>query len=474
MRRTRAQRIEAAKERQGAAAIRWKKTHVRPARAYKGSDSRAYSLPPMDPDEGWLFHEWMKELERLGKAVPFGLGSDGQPTGYRESLPGAWRAELTGNQEIAAGESGFVVEKLQDLDFESGSAEVVEMLGRNPSWLLPLLRALVEEGDRGVGPLAGLTPAQRAEVLTRGPVDPEWLRAILFGLELEPPIELDADGWAVVALLLFKLAVDGMDPPGYDPVRDEARRYARRLYALALAALLRGGTGAEEEGEEEEEEETEEERIQRLWDEAERRRRAELEYWRRRLLGVLELRRVILGLARRGVGSAVPGSRPSKPGPLPVLKLQHADPILGQTRRRVAERGPGGRFTGKVVEKVVPTMRIDLDSYLGRLIRVVDDDTGRADPPRGALAVIETSRGRRQWIMPVREINGRISWRGKERDDPRRVKLRDEQNAEVLQLRDHRTGRARKVVVLATPRSIYFDVAMEFAAEFTRLLARTR
>jgi len=227
MRRTRAQRVEAAKDRQAVAAIRWKKAHVRPARAYKGSDSRAYSLPPMDPDEGWLFHEWMKELERLGKAVPFGLGSDGQPTGYRESVPGAWRAELTGNQEVASGEPGFVVEKLQDLDFEAGSAEVVALLGRNPSWLRPLLRALVEEGDRGVGPLAGLTPGERAEVLTRGPVDPEWLRAILFELELAPPIELDDSGWLVVKLLLFKLAVDGMDPPGYDPVRDEAARYGR-------------------------------------------------------------------------------------------------------------------------------------------------------------------------------------------------------------------------------------------------------
>ena len=119
-------------------------------------------------------------------------------------------------------------------------------------------------------------------------------------------------------------------------------------------------------------------------------------------------------------------------------------------------------------------MRIDLDSYLGRLIRVVDDDTGRADPPRGALAVIETSRGRRQWIMPVREINGRLSWRGKERDDPRRVKLREEQGAEVLQLKDHRTGKARTVRVLATPRSIYFSIAMEFADEFKRLQERAR
>ena len=315
-------------------------------------------------------------------------------------------------------------------------------------------------------------PAQRAEVLSRGPVDPEWLRAVLFGLELAPPIELDADGWAVVALLLFKLAVDGMDPPSYDPVRDEARRYGRRLYALALAALLRGQEEEKEEGEEEEE--TEAERAQRKREQGERRERSELDYWRRRLLGVLELRRVILGLARRGVGSAVPGSLPGKPGPLPVLRLHHADPILGQTRRKVAERGPGGRFTGRQIEKVVPTMRIDLDSYLGRLIRVVDDDTGRADPPRGALAVIETSRGRRQWIMPVRIINGRLSWRGKERDDPRRVRLREEQGAEVLQLKDHRTGKARTVRVLATPRSIYFSIAMEFADEFNRLQERAK
>jgi len=117
-------------------------------------------------------------------------------------------------------------------------------------------------------------------------------------------------------------------------------------------------------------------------------------------------------------------------------------------------------------------MRIDLESYLGSLIRIVDDDTGRKDPPRGALAVIKTGSGRsehRQWIMPIRWINGRLSWRGKERDDPRRVKLRAEQGAEVIQLTDHRTGVKRKIEVLASPSSQYFSVAMEFAAEFERL-----
>jgi hypothetical protein len=469
-RRTQKERVEAAADRQAAAAIRWRGAHpVRVRAAYKGADGRDYRLPPMDPDEGWLFHEWMKQLERDGKAVAFGLGSDGNPTGYREATPGQWRGELTGNQEIAGGEPGFVVDRLKDLDFEEGPAATVEMLARVPSWLRPLLRALVEEGDRGMGPLAGLTPAERAEVMTRGPVDPEWLRARLFGLQPPAEIELSPDAWAVLLFLLFGLAVAGMDQPGYDPVRDAGERRRRRLYALALAALLRGPVEVEEEPEE-----SEEERRRRA---EEKRRRAaaeELDYWRRRLLAALEVRRLVLALARRGVGSAVPGLVPPKPGPVAVLRLHHADPILGQTRRKVAERGPGGRFTGRVVEKVVPTMRIDLDSYLGRLIRVVDDDTGRSDPPRGALAVIETSRGRRQWIMPVRVINGRLSWRGKERDDPRRVKLREEQGAEVLQLKDHRTGKARTVRVLATPRSIYFSIAMEFAAEFDRLQERAK
>ena len=191
--------------------------------------------------------------------------------------------------------------------------------------------------------------------------------------------------------------------------------------------------------------------------------------------GQVPSRAAVLALAAAGVASRLPG-QPAAPLPagLPpgVLRLHHEDPILSQTRRRVRERGPGGKFTGKVSERTVPTMRIDLDSRLGRAIRIIDDDTGRKDPPRGALLRIVTSPGHVQWVMAVRMINGRLSWRGKERDDPRRAKLRDQQQAEVIQLVDHRSGKPRTVELLASPRSEYFALAIEFAEEFERLQKR--
>lgn len=166
------------------------------------------------------------------------------------------------------------------------------------------------------------------------------------------------------------------------------------------------------------------------------------------------------------------GIKLAGPEPLPAAPvLRHAQPIRMQTIREVPVRDPKtGLFTGERKAVMVPTMRIDLESELGRKIRIVDDD-GRhgKDPPRGALARIQTSSGKRKryhWIVPV-EKNGGYS--GAKRDDKRHVRMRRETGAETIQIVDHRSGKPRTAEILVTKRSKNYELAQQFAAEFERL-----
>lgn len=177
---------------------------------------------------------------------------------------------------------------------------------------------------------------------------------------------------------------------------------------------------------------------------------------------------------RDGPYSAWLARQPPEPAPVPAPPgavalapvLRHEDPIRLQTRRLVPERDRRGRLTGRRTEVVVPTMRIDLASDLGRRIRIIDDDKPNGAPPRGALAVIFTSRGRRQWVVPV-DARGRYP--GMRRDDPKRAALREAQGAESIQLADHRTGERREAAILVGPRSRNFDAAVEFLSAWESL-----
>ena len=80
--------------------------------------------------------------------------------------------------------------------------------------------------------------------------------------------------------------------------------------------------------------------------------------------------------------------------------------------------------------------------------------------------MIKTSRGRRQWVVPV---DDKGHYRGRSRDDKKRAKLREATGAESIQLVDHRTGKPRKIEVLVTKRSKNYALAEQFAAEFERL-----
>lgn len=136
------------------------------------------------------------------------------------------------------------------------------------------------------------------------------------------------------------------------------------------------------------------------------------------------------------------------------------------SKRVVLGRDARGRFTGNNQSVTVDAVaiRIEPQKDTERKIRVYDYDKKGTKKPKGALIRIETSAGRYQYVV-ISDKKGKF--RGQSKSDRNYEEIAKKKQEYNIQLYDHRTGKERKLEIIARDRSLV-EIANRIVEEISK------